>query len=98
VGGAIAQESLPALNTIKDTHLTRFETRKIIFSSDVLENPSNAEAGLKNAVMFELLWLQNKRNYYSAIEQEDSKRIEMLERRLNTLLGKDDIFLKQANA
>lgn len=82
VGGAVTQESIPALKKIKDVHLTRFETRKVIFSADILSSDTGVEQGIKTAVMLELLWLQNKRNYYSSLEKEDMQRIVMLEKRL----------------
>ena len=77
VGGGISVEALPALREISETFLSRFETRKVIFSANSLSHVNIVE-GLKNAIHFELLWLRNKRNYYSAIADEDQQRIEML--------------------
>ena len=82
VGGGISSSSLKSLKTIKDKYLSRFETRKIVFSSDALYTP-NIENGLALAVEFELLWLQNKRRFYSNIYKEDESRIKLLENRKN---------------
>jgi hypothetical protein len=84
VGGAISIDSLPELRKIHKTHLSRFETRKVIFSADALDNPSMAE-GLKQTVYFELLWLENKRDYYADIQSEDADRIKMLRARWEKL-------------
>ena len=86
VGGGISEESISVLQILRNIHLTRFETRKIIFSSDSLTLANDAvKSGLLQAVHFELLWLQNKREHYRVIEIEDEKRIEMLESRWNVL-------------
>ena len=81
VGGSIASEAVPVLRKVHAIHLTRFETRKIIFGADAALSHSDVIKGLQDAVEFELLWLKNKRDYYATLSREDHSRIEMLEER-----------------
>jgi len=77
VGGGVSHDALPKLKELKAIRLDRFETRKIIFDAAHISE-SNIEKGLLAAVHFEILWLQNKQEYYKNISNEDETRIKML--------------------
>ena len=85
VGGGVSIEAIPVLKKFKSTHLSRFETRKVVFSSESLDI-KDISTGLLTAVEFELNWLKNKREYYKVIFDEDKLRIHMLESRWKSLI------------
>lgn len=86
VGGAISSDSIPVLKEITETHLSRFETRKIAFSNTEIPYASLLN-GLAEAARFELLWLKNKQNYYTTLKNEDINRINLLEGRILSLVA-----------
>jgi len=79
IGGTISLNSLVFLRRLSGI-LDRYETRKVCFSCKDALKKDPAE-GINKALEFELLWLQNKQNYYKAISEEDQKRMLSLKER-----------------
>jgi hypothetical protein len=84
VGGGINEDSVQYLQKLREIRLDRFESRKIVFDSRILNEQKINEA-LSLAFEFELLWLENKSDQYKQIAKEDSVRIEMLRQRFSLL-------------
>lgn len=81
MGGGIAVEAVPFIRKLSAQKLLdHFETRKIVFKTPKKFNRMKEAVVLANR--FELLWLENKKNYYGRIFQEDDKRIQMLKTRI----------------
>jgi hypothetical protein len=87
LGGGVGKEALDFMRQIPEGLLSRYETRKVVFSCpEGLDE--DAEAGILKAVGFELMWLKNKRDFYGAIFEEDHARIDMLQSRYDHLIEK----------
>ena len=80
IGGGISVESIDFLKRVSECHLTKFETRKCVFDARLIHS-ENINELLRNAVLFELLWLKSKQDFNLKITKEDLNRIEMLENR-----------------
>ena len=83
VGGSVSEKSVDILEELRSVHLTRFETRKVVFGADVARDAAATSAGIDLAGAFELDWLINKAEYYQRACHEDAPRIEMLSKRFN---------------
>lgn len=80
LGGGIGPEAGPFIKKlVKKGLLDRFETRKIVFT--IPGGITKIHDAIVMANTFELLWLDNKKNYYERIFHEDDGRIKMLQRR-----------------
>jgi hypothetical protein len=79
VGGGVSVHSLPFFRSFPKGHIDRYETRKVVFSCPgALENH---ETAFLKAVEFEIMWLKNKKSYYTQISKEDDVRLSMMEER-----------------
>jgi 4-hydroxy-2-oxoheptanedioate aldolase len=86
IGGGVSAHSLPFFKELPENSLSKFETRKIIFDAQKALKDDNADTGILKAVGFELMWLQNKRDFYGMIHAEDEQRLIMLEARYKKLI------------
>ena len=80
VGGGVSFDSAEFFKSLNNVRLTSFETRKIIFDKKIIDKDMKKAISL--AVNFELLYLENKRKYYTMVAEEDLSRIEMLKKRV----------------
>ena len=86
IGGGISSESMNPVSKVNDQHLSRFETRKVIFDAKILnDNDIDINKALEKAIEFELAWLKYKKQYYSVISVEDDSRIKMLSDRFDKI-------------
>lgn len=79
-GGNIGIESIPFIQGMSDV-ADRFETRKVVITMDKDEN--HLRKAIHKALNFELLWLLNKKSYYTRLSAEDEARIERMRNQLN---------------
>lgn len=84
-GGGVSAHSLPFFRDLPAGLLDRYETRKVIFGCPAALS-DDGDKGILKAVGFELMWLKNKRDYYSLISNEDNQRIAMLEKRYRRMI------------
>lgn len=80
LGGCISNDALEHIKILTETKLLdKFETRKVVFPANFYKCGKKA---IIEANKFELLWLKNKKRFYSKLINEDLKRIKMLEERI----------------
>ena len=79
IGGCVTTNSLSFFKKLP--HVSKFETRKIIFDAKAALSDKKSDVGIIKALKFELLWLENKKNIYGKIKDEDELRIKTLKSR-----------------
>ena len=79
IGGGVSAQSVPLFREYLNDALDYFETRKVMFGFK--DSLASYETGILKALKFEVLWLENKAAYYSAIAHEDEKRLQTLSKR-----------------
>lgn len=82
LGGAVSTDSLDFLKRLQSEGLLdKFETRYAMFDPSItLKNLSRA---LSKAQMFEYEWLMSKHEQYTSAANQDIKRIQMIQDRIN---------------
>lgn len=82
LGGAISVDSFEFLKKLHSKGLLdKFETRYAIYDPSIaLKNLSKA---LSMGQLFECEWLKIKQDYYNNLANQDSKRIQMIQDRIN---------------
>lgn len=84
-GGGVSFDAIPFIQEMKGL-VEKFETRKVVFKYD--DNVKNLQAGILKAMEFEVLYLQNKCDFYDRMANEDRDRMHMLSDRLEVAKAK----------
>lgn len=83
-GGGISFDAIGFIQNMKGL-ADKYETRKIVFKYD--DNVTRLKAGILKAMEFEVLYLQNKCDFYDRMANEDRDRMKMLAKRLESKNG-----------
>lgn len=85
IGGNISKSTIDKISFLPVDSIQGIETRKILFSSNILSDKNKFQEGLKKAIEFEILWL--KRISATAENQNNRvlNRISLLEKRYEIL-------------
>lgn len=78
MGGGISFDAIPFLLKMYP-YIDKFETRKIVFRAN--DNAEQLKRGIVKAMEFEVLYLQNKCDFYGRMANEDRARMEMMKER-----------------
>lgn len=78
-GGISSFEAIPFIQRMRG-HNDRVETRKIIFKAQ--SDDKILRSGITDSIEFEMLYLQNKCDYYRGMADEDADRLQMMKNRL----------------
>ena len=83
--GGISFDAIDFVKNMKGL-AQKFETRKIVFKYD--DNAERLKAGILKAMEFEVLYLQNKCEFYDRMANEDKVRMQMLVERFEMAKAK----------
>ena len=86
-GGNIGIESIPFIQKLSP-YIDRCETRKVVFAPDADEK--KIKETIREALYFELVYLEFKSDYYSTMATEDSSRMKRLKKQIETIENTDD--------
>lgn len=78
MGGGISFDAIPFIQKMYPL-IDKFETRKIVFQAD--DDEIRLKKGLVKAMEFEVLYLQNKCDFYGRMAEEDKARMAMMKTR-----------------
>ncbi|NQW58324.1 MAG: citrate lyase beta subunit [Polynucleobacter sp.] len=80
IGGGVSAPSVKLFKEWMPNSLDYYETRKVMFDFKKA-SAVDFETGILKALHFEMLWLQNKRDFYQRIYLEDETRFKTLQSR-----------------